>query len=170
MATPFQLKMRKTLAWVALGIAAAMVAWMVVARIEGKDAAAVKLNETVRDAVKMQQEHSTSTLNVALAVMTLLWATLLAKSGEASFEFTDWPPTMLFLLSNALLISSVFFHYQYLDLTSHELWVSIRKGKETFPDVVTSYLHNQFFFQRTLLVAGLVSTVAHLVVVNKLKP
>lgn len=170
MATPFQLRMRRILAWVAVILAVATVVWMVVARIHGKDADVVTISETMRDAVKMKQEQSTSAFNVALAVLALLWATLLAKSGEASFDFTDWPPTLLFLLSNAQLIGSMFFHYQYLDLTANELWTNIRQGLTTYPDVVSSYLNNQFFFQRALLLSALVSTVGHLVVVNKLKP
>lgn len=171
------MNVRRVLAILVVLLAAGAVAWYVGHRYaEDKVVPALKMTETLKDALKMKQEQSRSGFQLAVVLLGALWSTLLAKKDDITFDLRDWPPTVMFVVANGLLLASVYFHLSYLEFTSNELWArgvpKMVDGKEVFyfPDILHTYLNNPYFGQNMMLGAGLLGTVLHLLVVYKFKP
>lgn len=132
--------------------------------------AAMELNDSLRQALTMKQEQSGSAFQLALVIVGVLWATLMAQKDEKSFEVTDWPPVVMFLSSNVAMITSMLFHTDYLERTTNELWARLVLHQSQFPDILNSTINNAYFGQRVFLIAGMLCTMLHLLVVYRLTP
>lgn len=161
-------KARIVLAILVLLLAVGVPITMYGLRVKESSADAVEMKDGLLEALKMKQEQSKSGLQVALGILAVLWATVLVKPGDVTFEFKDWPPVVMFAASNALLFGSAYFHSQYVEVTANQLWDVIKQGLTVYPDIMNSYINNAYFNQWVLLATGGFCSGLHLLVVYKL--
>lgn len=170
MTTAQKKNLRNAIAWLVVVVAGVLVVTMLVTRNKNPSADAIMVNDNLVEALKMKQESSKTVVSLAVGALALVLATLLPASGEAGLNFDDGPSMATFLTGTALLIASLWFHSEYMEMTANELWNQSKYDLELFPDVVDSFLNNSYYYQRMLAAGGLFATAAHLLLVKRLKP
>jgi hypothetical protein len=164
------MKNRRLIAMLSLLFAVGSVVFYFCKREYGNGIPEVPFEDVAQEALKMKQEQSKSGFQLAVVLLGTVWATLLAKKDENTFEFQDWPPTVTFSVGNLMLLASVYNHLDYMETASNQMWKNSTEKIEGFPDIVNSFLNNPYFAQNTFLFAGLVCTALHLMLVFKFQP
>src|SRR5438477_8114545 len=141
--------------------------WALYIRLPHRAVDDIPFKSTVQASLKVKQDESTSAFQLSLVMLGGLWATLLAKKDEKTFSFNDAPATTMFVCSNILLLTSIYFHLDYLASISGYLWDAGKVNTDTIPDFYNSFLNNPYSAQIVSLVGGIVSSALHLIGIHK---